>query len=319
MRNCPPAVSTPPGDLPLSATSYRIGWLAAAAIVALRLMIGLHFFLEGVGKLQDSKPFSGPFFANAKGPLAPVYRGMVWDPDGLYRLDSAATLDHWDHYRSRIVSHFGFDDGQKKRADAALKTQSDRYKNLLGSKREEIEEYRNWLARREQNADDPVRELASLQSHDARIATETRKLWSDLIPPIDRLWKDLESDLNAIATQEQWKAHGKLAIGKVGRGTFDAETMDAVMPYFNLAVGICLLLGLFTRPAAILAAIFLASVCASQWPGSVGAAPIYYQAVEMVALLVLAALGAGRYLGLDYFLGGLKAICCPAKKTGETK
>jgi uncharacterized membrane protein YphA (DoxX/SURF4 family) len=282
-------------------------------------MIGLHFFLEGAGKIQDPKPFSGPFFANAKGPLAPVYRGMVVDPDGLHRLDGNGTLDHWDRYRNRVVSHFGFNDDQKKRADAALKMQSDRLKNHLNANSEEIAEYRQWLARRDKNAADQERQLTSLQAHDTRIATETRKLYGQLIPPIDRLWRDLESDLNGIANREQWKARGTLPIRKIGRGTLDAETMDAIVPYFDLAIGICLLVGLFTRPAAVVGALFLAMVCSTQFPGAPGAAPIYYQAIEMVALLVLAAVGAGRYLGLDYFLGGLKAVCCPGKKTGETK
>lgn len=282
-------------------------------------MIGLHFFLEGADKLQDPKPFSGPFFSNAKGPLAPLYKARVWDPDGLYRFDSKLTLAHWDRYRSQVVRHYGFNPDQTKKADAVHKTYETRLKAFLGSKRDEIAEYRQWLARRDENAEDSARELASLQIHDARIAGETRKLGSDIIPTIDGLWKDLENDLNAIATQEQWKRHGWLAIGKIGRRPFDTETMDAVVPYFDLAIGICLILGLFTRPAAILGALFLASVCASQWPGSLGAAPVYYQAVEMTALVALAAIGAGRYLGLDYFLGGLKALCCPGKKNGETK
>jgi uncharacterized membrane protein YphA (DoxX/SURF4 family) len=279
-------------------------------------MIGLHFFMEGAGKLSDPKPFSGPFFGNAKGPLSGVYKGLVWDPDGLYRLDSQATTDYWDDYRNRVVAHYGFDDKQKKEADAALKSMVDRYKNHLGAKEDEIAEYRQWLARRDKNASDPTRQLASLQTHDSRIAGETRKLFAEIVPPIDKLWKELEADLNDLATPEQWKARGRLAIGKIGRGAFDSQTMDAIIPYFNLVVGVCLLAGLFTRPAAIAGAIFLATVCASQWPGSPGAAPIFYQAVEMFALLTLAAIGAGRYLGLDYFLG---AICCRKKPTGETK
>ena len=86
-----------------------------------------------------------------------------------------------------------------------------------------------------------------------------------------------------------------------------------------LLVPACLILGLFTRPAAILGALFLASVCAAQWPLSQGAAPIYNQLVEMLALLALAAIGAGQYMGLDYFLGGLKNLCCPAKRAGATQ
>ena len=146
-------------------------------------------------------------------------------------------------------------------------------------------------------------ELASLQTHDARIAGETRKLWAELIPPIDRLWKDLENDLNAICDRravEQhaagWRSASRVAACSIRR------RWTASVPWFDVTVGACLILGLFTRPAAILGALFLASVCASQWPLSPGAAPIYNQAVEMLALLALAAIGAGRYLGLDYFL-----------------
>jgi uncharacterized membrane protein YphA (DoxX/SURF4 family) len=129
----------------------------------------------------------------------------------------------------------------------------------------------------------------------------------ELVPPIDRVWKDLENDLNAIATEDQWRARGRLAIGKPGRSPMDTETMDRVVPWFDTLIGVCLILGFATRPAAILGALFLASICASQWPLSPGAAPIYNQAVEMLALIALAAIGAGSFFGID-------AICCPFKK-----
>jgi uncharacterized membrane protein YphA (DoxX/SURF4 family) len=87
------------------------------------------------------------------------------------------------------------------------------------------------------------------------------------------------------------------------------------VPWFDVTIGVCLILGLLTRAAAILGALFLASVCASQL--APGALPIYNQAIEMLALLALAAIGAGRFLGLDAICCGLKAICCPGKKTGE--
>jgi len=128
-----------------------------------------------------------------------------------------------------------------------------------------------------------------------------------LVPPIDRLWKDYENAMNDIATEDQWKAHGRLAIGKPGRSPLDTESMDRVVPWFDTIIGICLILGLCTRPAAIVGALFLLSICASQWPLTPGAAPIYNQAVEGLALLSLAAIGAGRFFGID-------AICCPFKK-----
>jgi len=303
----------------VSDSSCRISWLAAAAIVALRVGIGVHFLGEGLAKIESPRPFSGAFFGNAKGPLAPLFKGLVWDADGEFRLDRDRTLADWDNYRNRVVSHYGFDDPQKKKADEVLKAYEGRLKQFFNVEGDTIQEYFQWVDRRKENAKDKARQLASLQTHDARIASETRKLWSELIPTIDRMWKGLEDDLNDIATTEQWERHGRLAIGKPGRGLVDSETMDAVVPWFDLIIGGCLILGLFTRVAGILGAAFLASVCVSQWPLSPGAIPIYYQAVEMLALLTLAAIGAGRYLGLDFILGGMRAICCPAKNTGAMK
>src|SRR5439155_26176720 len=193
-------------------SSYCISGLAAAAIVLLRVGIGVHFVAEGWSKVENPKPFSAGFFGNAKGPLAPVYKGLVWDADGLYRLDAETTLAEWNDYRDRVVSHYGFDEKQEKATADTVKRYEGRLKQFLGSKRDEIEEYEKWLERRDANARDRSRELKSLQAHDARIAGETRKLYAELIPTIDRLWKDLDSDLNAIATEEQYHQRGRLAI-----------------------------------------------------------------------------------------------------------
>jgi uncharacterized membrane protein YphA (DoxX/SURF4 family) len=294
-------------------SSICIGWLAAAAIALLRVGIGVHFLAEGSAKLEHPKPFSAGFFSNAKGPLAPYYKNMVWDADGLFRLDAKSTLAVWDDYRGRIVSHYGFDDKQQKAAADTAKRFSDRLKQFLASKSETIDEYVLFLERRDKNAAEPARQLASLQTHDARIASETNKLRAELLPPLDRLAKDYEDAMNSIATQEQWTRHGRLAISKPGRAALDTETLDKIVPWFDAAVGVCLILGLFTRPAALCAALFLGSICLSQWPLASGAAPIYNQAVEALALLVLATVGAGRFHGLDWFFGGLRAMCCPVK------
>ena len=70
----------------MSRSSYSISGLAAADVALLRIGIGVHFLAEGVTKLENPKPFSAGFFGNAKGPLASLYKNMVWDADGLYRL-----------------------------------------------------------------------------------------------------------------------------------------------------------------------------------------------------------------------------------------
>ena len=136
----------------VSRTSYSISSLAAAAIVLLRIGIGVHFLSEGWTKLEKPKPFSAGFFGNAKGPLAPLYKNLVWDADGLFRLDLETTAAEWDTYRERIVAHYGFDEKQQKAAADTVKRYEGRLKQFLGTKNDTIDEYRLWLERRDKNA-----------------------------------------------------------------------------------------------------------------------------------------------------------------------
>jgi uncharacterized membrane protein YphA (DoxX/SURF4 family) len=87
-----------------------------------------------------------------------------------------------------------------------------------------------------------------------------------------------------------------------------------------LGVGICLLLGLFTRLAALGGIVFLAMVMASQPPWVEGAHLdfFYYQLVEIAALIVLLASAAGRWGGLDFFLRALAGKCCGRKETASS-
>lgn len=283
--------------------------------------MGLHFYLEGQTKLKDKKPFSGPFFAQAKGPLAPLYRNLVWDADGYWRLNRDASFAEFDKYNARIASHYGFDDKQKKAADKIVKDFKAGLSYYLGSKNEDIKTYRNELDRRDANRENATRRaLTSLQAHDARIDNERNSLKGPILAGVDKIWKDLEEELNGVATEKQALRSGHLPISKVGQRFGDSETADAFIPYIHIAIGVLLIIGLFTRVAAIAAAVFLASVCASQWPGY-GGIPIYYQLIEMLACLALAAIGAGQFYGLDYVLTGLRKMSkqkdVPASKTGS--
>ena len=71
-----------------------------------------------------------------------------------------------------------------------------------------------------------------------------------------------------------------------------------------------LVLGLFTRAAAIGGAAFLLSVISTQPPWSYAAADTNYQIIVFCALAVIAAVGAGRWGGLDFFLGLCCSGCC---------
>ena len=302
------------GENPLNASVRNLGIVAMIALVALRIGIGLHFFGEGAAKLQNPKPYSAGFLGNAKGWMAPTFRNMVWDADGVARLDTGETIRIWDEFHVRAGRQYGFDDGQKKKAQESFKTRTVQLNWFIKDRKGEIEEYRGGLNRRLKHQDDLARnEVNSLRRQLARIDGEMASLRNEIVPAIDRLWHSYELDINAIATDEQRRS-GYQSIPKPGRRTIDSESIDGLIRYFDITIGVLLILGLFTRPTAMIGACFLASVMASQWPGSTGAVPVWPQFIEMLGLVVLSAIGAGQIAGIDRFLGPICRWCCRPKQ-----
>jgi uncharacterized membrane protein YphA (DoxX/SURF4 family) len=117
-------------------------------LVILRLAIGWHFLFEGLHKIHTtragetatSRPFSSAgFFREARGPLSPLFRSAVGDPDdeALGRLvvkplgegDSddkphqrmpPLLEKEWHDYADRFAAHYGLTDEQRGQADGKL-------------------------------------------------------------------------------------------------------------------------------------------------------------------------------------------------------
>ena len=282
--------------------------MAVAAIVMLRLAIGFHFYYEGVAKLKDPKPFSSMFLGAAKGPLAGFYRGMVYDADGEARLNQDTTKKVWEQFVAQAKRHYGFDEKQAEEADRVLGNREAHLKGYFDSIASELDEYNKGLNyvrngdRQDRTDDMRVRVgVASLKGQWDKTESELKSKRGPWLANLDKINKGLESGINDLATSEQSR-RGALKISKPGRRMLDSDGVDSIIPYFDLIVGGLLVVGLFTRTASIAGALFLASVVASQWPGTPGAASTAYQAIEMISLLVLAAMGAGQLAGLDFFV-----------------
>lgn len=246
--------------------------------------------------------------------MRPYYEGMIWDADGVYRLDKDETTAAWEAFKDSAVARFGFDETQAKKADSVYKGYVGQLNSFIGSNHEDINEYFLGLERRDKNRgvaenvteDDLAKaramgEVPSLRGQRNTIEAELKKKRDGWLRTVDKMWVSYEHDINAIASEEQ-QAAGKLALQRVGRRTLDSVAVDKFIPYFDTAVGVLLILGLFTRVASISGGLFLLSVVLSQWPLDPEAGPSIYQAIEMFALFALAGTNAGRFAGLDFFI-----------------
>ena len=294
-------------------SSFRLGTLAILSIVALRLAIGWHFFREGADKLVSGDFTSVGFMKVSKGPLTPLFHWFIWDEDGRARLDRDGTLQAWSQYCEQVGAHYSFDAKQAAKAKEVLKLREQQFTSLLDDNAADIDEYFKGLDRRDKYRKDASRmEVASLRGQVETIERELSQKLSGWLSSIDAMWKGLENDLNALATPEQ-AGRGHLALGKPGRKLMDTIFIDQIIPTFDLLVGILLIVGLFTRITSLAGAGFLAMIVATQWPGAPGAIPAHYQIIEMFGCLVLAAVGAGQFAGLDFLVKCLLRRCCPPK------
>ncbi|MDG2221497.1 MAG: DoxX family protein [Rubripirellula sp.] len=316
-----------------------LGLVGATLLVLLRITVGIHFYSEGIDK--TSRDWSAaPFFANASGPFAAEYHELVWDAEGRFRLDPEQVKIWLAGYRDQVGAHYGFDDTQIRQAQLNYAQAVEQYEWVLATNATEIEEFelgRDRIARMfgrepsdedgtDEAGDDDAADDAADADADAaeteRIQREKklrdsvaslggqrdsiRREWLSKARPalsqIDALAKNYETMQNKVASDEQRQATSPYRLVQPRTNVIDTSVIDRIVPYFDMAIGLCLLLGLFTPVAALAAAGFLGSVFLSQYPPASGPGSTYYQLIECMACLVLAGTGAGRLAGLDYFL-----------------
>lgn len=201
---------------------------------------------------------------------------------------------------------------QKQQASELLKNHQQLLKDWLSENRVELIAHYSTASRlvgfqRDgSSAEKTAIEVESLRNQVDSIRTDrTGKLnqWSGQVVAI---WDSLENQINSIAVGPQ-VSRGKLALHRpFDQPNSKLKWINRIIPWFDTTVGVLLILGLFTTPAAIAAALFLASVVLTQPFWLPGTTPTYYQIVELAGLLVVAAAGSANTLGLDYFFGSFR-------------
>jgi uncharacterized membrane protein YphA (DoxX/SURF4 family) len=197
------------------------------------------------------------------------------------------------------------EDGQDQKIDQTIDNYLQRLADYLATQTSAIAEYRHELWRLDNWRKSP--ESGDVPFVDERIAAKSLETTGTPMPwlnQVKQLRVGLRSDLQAILTDEQ---RGQaLTTAAVEDALSDPRQdrlhlINVVVTCLTIGVGVCLLLGLFTRLASIVGALFLLGVILSQPPWLPDTIPTMPNVIEFAGLLVLAGTGAGRWFGLDFF------------------
>jgi uncharacterized membrane protein YphA (DoxX/SURF4 family) len=279
-----------------------------------------------------------PFLTTAKGPVAGFFYAMVPDIDARQRLrvvtveekgkekgkksiDSSGFTERWNQVRQEFVEHYRPADASDTDATKAQAKLAEGAKETLARFDGQLKKY---LA---DNVDDMAAYFAALdrfekdpeRNQDAPFQKQRRwDLMLKLRGEANKWIKDIEAQERAYAhslyslLDDQQKLRGLPHASWNPLKWDQMRQIDVLVTFALTAIGLCLMLGFCTPLAALGGAGFMCFVVLTQPafptiyphdPPVVGhALLINKDFVEMVALLVVAATGAGRWGGLDIFV-----------------
>jgi uncharacterized membrane protein YphA (DoxX/SURF4 family) len=276
-------------------------------LVVLRVAIGWHFLYEGVWKYTHPDFSAATFLKQAKGPLAEQYYALVPDINGQARLDREVVLADLDERQTAVAAFYEWDDAQKKSAERILSLRKQQIAEWFADHKEDLRKHAaSWEKLATTKAGMTINAAPYQQKRAWDKQTELRSEADGWNKELSAVVASFDEDLVGLATDEQLRRGAPATEPNPMAGT------DKFMTYSILAIGFCLVVGLFTRLAAVGGAVFLLTVLLAQpaWPTIYPPAPapvghalvINKEFIEMVALLLLAATAVGRWGGLDFFV-----------------
>jgi uncharacterized membrane protein YphA (DoxX/SURF4 family) len=291
--------------------------------VALRLALGCHFLYEGVWKITHPVEFAGEaegFLSGARGPMAGLFYAMVPDIDGRQRLTAEGETAQWQTLCDRFVAVYP---DSADHAREICQEHINAAQKYLKQNRKDIDAYFEALDRFEKSKEaGPRTAFQNKRNWDTmRKLRAEAKVW---LVDLDGRKEALKAALNDLAEDRTGEAGGT----HYGKDPFAwsinpfswtrMEQIRFAITWGLTAIGVCLIIGLGTRPAALGGGLFMLFVVMSQpsWPGMVPPDPpqlghallVNKDFIEMIALFLLATTAAGRWGGLDYYLENYVAI-----------
>jgi uncharacterized membrane protein YphA (DoxX/SURF4 family) len=315
-------------------------------LVVLRLGLGCHFLYEGVWKIKHADEFTAePFLTQAKGPLAGMFYAMIPDIDGRQRLQADVKMvkdaagkeqvadeplkKAWEAIRDQFVASYrprGKDQNETQRDAARLKEAAEKVcqqhvaeaEKYLTDAWGDIQVHFGALDRFEkEQAPGHVQDAAFQRQRRWEEMQKLRgeaKVWLTELDTREHVYRRaLQALVEPEDAAERRDPKAEFQPARWNPFAWSRiEQINFAVTYGLTAIGLCLVLGLCTRLAALGGAAFMCFVVMTQpaWPGIFPPDPavaghallVNKDFIEMLALLVVASVPAGRWGGLDYFL-----------------
>lgn len=287
----------------------RLSLAAVVFLVVLRLSIGWQFLYEGLWKqhaAHSRDPWTAAgYLKNAKGPFRTTFRNMVDDPYDIQKLSLSSVQEHWQKWRQLFESHFKLDARQKAELDALVNKQTELLKEYFASPEithktlGDIELYKRAI----ENYETKLRAVKQnfQQEHMDKTWSEIEAQRKKLTGPVDDLTADLLLGSEKLLNLDQ------IRLGPSPQPASKIDSINYKTIWTLTILGFLLIVGLFTRTAAIGAAVMLMMfyLVLPPWPG-VPEAPgpehsliVNKNFIEAMACLALACMPSGRWFGLD--------------------
>lgn len=227
-------------------------------------------------------------------------------------------LKDWIAIHTRLTNVLGLSEEQRAQAAVLFETRERHLADYLAEQSLDIQAYRHELWRLENTLSAKgAREIPFEQERVAEKMADVSGTPRKWVSGVKKLQAGYLDELRGILTDEQRDSK----LGEIVESALitpkekNLKRVNLAVTILTIGVGICLLAGFCTRIASIAGAMFLLSIMVTQPPWVLGARTefFYYQLVELAAFLFLAAIGAGRWAGLDSIIHCLWSKCCGTK------
>jgi len=313
-------MTEPQPDLAIKKPSVRtvMGW-TIFFMVLLRVAIGWHFAYEGVYKLLEDDWRATAYLQQSYGPLRPYYLKFVDDNEGLGRLTHERAEQRLDARYAVLAEHYEMTEEQRKQVESFIEMKKVGNSNNPDDRvyldaifadadfNKQLADYKKFLEEihaREQSWFGPPYNNERLLFDYGKMAQAREALLARVQAP----QKAMEEYVLKLLTPEQ------MTQGPPPNEKSQTAFSDFSNKWALTLVGVCLMLGLFTRLAALggVGLLCMYYFAMPPWPGlpeSPMAEGHYWivnkNLIEAIALMMIATSGVGRWAGVDAYISAL--------------